>query len=230
MGLEVFADSALGVGKKGSFEVIGYFNDNLQRSVTERVIVSSSDTSVLRLEGVGRAIGVREGKARVQARFGEMAAIREVQVLPEKSRKGLALTGDLALGDEERDVRSKAAEGIHRPKGGIGVDGAPLEMTAGSGVLSEGPRGPPSLSANRPNPFRGTTVFHCRSPTSGNVAVYTLLGQRVRRWSGMGAQLTSSTVVWDGRDEAGRSLPSGIYFLVFEADNARLVRRMTLIR
>jgi hypothetical protein len=84
------------------------------------------------------------------------------------------------------------------------------------------------LSPNAPNPFNGTTVFRCRSPTPGRVEVYTLLGHCVRRWAVVGVGQTA--LVWDGRDGSGKALPSGVYFLVFEAGGVRMTRRMALIR
>ncbi|MSS73900.1 MAG: T9SS type A sorting domain-containing protein [Candidatus Latescibacteria bacterium] len=84
------------------------------------------------------------------------------------------------------------------------------------------------LSSNYPNPFHGTTVFHCRSPTPGCAQIYTLLGHCVRRWVEVGGAQT--TLVWDGRDASGRGLPSGIYFLVFDAGGVRMTRRIALIR
>jgi flagellar hook assembly protein FlgD len=37
-------------------------------------------------------------------------------------------------------------------------------------------------------------------------------------------------VSWDGRDDAGRLLPSGVYFYRLETSGLRLTRRLTFLK
>ena len=132
-------------------------------------------------------------------------------------------------GDDVDELEKK----IHRRKGEADSDEAavPGARPGGADPPSQGrpaEGGEVALVSNYPNPFNETTVLRCRSPTPGRAEVYTLLGQCVRRWAEVGAAET--LLVWDGRDGSGRALPSGVYFLVFEAEGVRAVRRMTLIR
>ena len=38
------------------------------------------------------------------------------------------------------------------------------------------------------------------------------------------------TVSWDGRDDLGRRLPSGVYFVKFAADNHQRVQKTVLLK
>ena len=37
-------------------------------------------------------------------------------------------------------------------------------------------------------------------------------------------------IVWDGRDEAGREAPTGVYFVYLETDNGRDAVKISLLR
>jgi hypothetical protein len=39
-----------------------------------------------------------------------------------------------------------------------------------------------------------------------------------------------SSVVWDGRDDGGRAVPAGVYFVKFTADNQQQVEKTILFR
>jgi hypothetical protein len=88
------------------------------------------------------------------------------------------------------------------------------------------------LRPNYPNPFNpSTTLSYALSDISQvRLAVYNLLGQQVRvlvdEVQGMGAY----TVEWDGLDEAGRALGSGMYLYRLEIGATAQVRKMMLIR
>jgi len=94
-------------------------------------------------------------------------------------------------------------------------------------------RSRPQLLANVPNPFNPTTTIPYLLPVRSEVslAVYDLRGRRVRRLLANrdeGAGRHEAT--WNGRDELGRDLPSGIYVCRLEAAGIRCARRLALIR
>jgi hypothetical protein len=89
-----------------------------------------------------------------------------------------------------------------------------------------------NLSENYPNPFAASTTLTLQVPTDTDVTVdvYDVGGRVVRsfgrlRTVGRGLQLT-----FDGRDDEGRQLPSGVYFYRVNDHGAIAVRRMVLIR
>lgn len=88
-----------------------------------------------------------------------------------------------------------------------------------------------TLAQNYPNPFNPSTVIRFVLPQAGQarLAVYDLLGRRIRTLvDGMwptGVQQVS----WDGRDDTGAVVASGIYFYRLEANGLTATRRLTLL-
>ena len=100
--------------------------------------------------------------------------------------------------------------------------------------VEEDMSGPPAarLAANYPNPFNPTTMVRFGVPRPGHVrlAVYDVAGRRVAvlvdRMMGAG-EFTAS---WDGRDEGGRSVASGVYFARMTMEGFSATRKMVLLR
>jgi hypothetical protein len=65
------------------------------------------------------------------------------------------------------------------------------------------------------NPIRESVRFRIQVPDGhlGDLAVYTVTGERVRSLFRGGTAGQASTVIWDGRDDRGTRVPSGIYFI-----------------
>ena len=88
------------------------------------------------------------------------------------------------------------------------------------------------LLPNYPNPFNpGTTVqFEVPEPGKVSLVVYNLLGQKVRTLAE--GEFTPGRYHrrWDGTDETGQPVASGIYLLYFKAGDYRQTRRMLLLR
>jgi hypothetical protein len=72
-----------------------------------------------------------------------------------------------------------------------------------------------SLGANYPNPFNNATTIPVEVPSASwvSVDVYTVLGQRVRRLIHEVLEPGRHYLKWDGLDEYGKSVTSGVYFL-----------------
>lgn len=77
------------------------------------------------------------------------------------------------------------------------------------------------LAQNYPNPFNPSTTIRFSIPQASRVdlAVFNSLGQKVR--SLVQENLTAGThkVTWDGRDNAGNPVTSGVYFYKINAGN-----------
>jgi len=83
-----------------------------------------------------------------------------------------------------------------------------------------------------PNPFnpRVQVDFSLGSPGYGLLEIYDMRGRRVTTlWQGTTGE--SGLAAWDGRDEQGRALPSGIYtFRLQKDDGSQASARGTLLR
>jgi hypothetical protein len=107
-----------------------------------------------------------------------------------------------------------------------------------AGVQRVALAGPPARPASAqlhscyPNPFNAATTIFYELAAVGSVQVnlYGASGQRVRRLVGelQGAGL--HRVVWDGRDDAGLRLASGVYLCELATAGVRQVRRVALLQ
>ncbi len=88
------------------------------------------------------------------------------------------------------------------------------------------------LSQNRPNPFNPRTEIQFTLPVAGpaTIAVYNLLGQRVITLLDENRAEGVHSVSWDGTDELGRSVASGIYFYEIRTDGFTESRKMLLLK
>jgi hypothetical protein len=87
---------------------------------------------------------------------------------------------------------------------------------------TEGPAAGPavfSLSPNYPNPFNPSTRFSFRLAAASTVSagVWNLAGQRVISLANRTYSAGEHTITWDGTDEKGLPVPSGVYICRLEA-------------
>jgi len=83
-----------------------------------------------------------------------------------------------------------------------------------------------------PNPFNPSTTIPLALPASGEgmLEIYNVLGQVVRVWDLSSWSSGFHSVVWDGRDGAGRSVGSGAYLVRLRAGDFRQTRKLLLLR
>jgi len=88
------------------------------------------------------------------------------------------------------------------------------------------------LEQNYPNPFNPATVINFQIPRAGHVSlnVYDVSGRLVRRLVNGHRDAGPHAVEWNGKDDAGLTVASGIYFYKLNADNFVKTRRMVLLR
>ncbi len=90
------------------------------------------------------------------------------------------------------------------------------------------------LEQNTPNPFNPRTdiTFTISEETVGRVelAVFTVRGQRVRTLVTGPKTPGTYTVSWDGRNDRGESLPSGLYLYRLTSGGESLMRKMVLAK
>ena len=83
-----------------------------------------------------------------------------------------------------------------------------------------------------PNPVRDAASLRFDLPRSGSarLQIFDLAGRRIREWVESGATPGRFTTRWDGRDEAGRRVASGIYVARLETNSGTVVRRIAVLR
>ena len=89
-----------------------------------------------------------------------------------------------------------------------------------------------SLAQNYPNPFNGRAAIRYQLTRAGlvDLAVHDLLGRPVRRLVAEHQGAGSHQVTWDGADDEGHQVASGVYLYRLEAGHRQLSRRLVLVR
>jgi hypothetical protein len=89
-----------------------------------------------------------------------------------------------------------------------------------------------ALGNNFPNPFNPSTTISFSVPESRNIrlSVYSLAGRLVRVLIDGEKPAGVHEVVWDGCDERGRSVASGVYFCRLEAGTFSAMEKMVLMK
>ncbi|HTY36945.1 MAG TPA: FlgD immunoglobulin-like domain containing protein [Bacteroidota bacterium] len=90
-----------------------------------------------------------------------------------------------------------------------------------------------ALSQNYPNPFNPSTTvrFDLPEPAVVSLSVYDIGGVRVRSLlQGRALNAGTHVLAWDGTNQNGVPLPSGIYLLRLQAGDHLLARKMTLLK
>ncbi|MGD8778682.1 MAG: T9SS type A sorting domain-containing protein, partial [Ignavibacteria bacterium] len=84
--------------------------------------------------------------------------------------------------------------------------------------------------ANYPNPFNPSTNINFSIPKAQNVKllIYNLLGEKVKELVNSNMEAGSYTVQWNGDNQSGRKVNSGVYFSVLQTQEKRIVKKMIL--
>jgi len=88
------------------------------------------------------------------------------------------------------------------------------------------------LSQNYPNPFNPVTTIEYSVPTRSEVTieVFNVLGQKVRTLVDEVKSSGSYRIEWDGVDDAGRSVSTGVYLYRFQAGEIVQTKKMLLLK
>lgn len=104
----------------------------------------------------------------------------------------------------------------------VGIDDEPLSEIPSEFVLLQ----------NYPNPFNPVTTiqYTLKDPADVELKIYNLLGQEVRILVNQRQSAGYKAVLWDGTDEAGEKVSSGIYIYKIEANGFVQSRKMILLK
>ncbi len=103
------------------------------------------------------------------------------------------------------------------------------------GIEDPDPTGRPTayrLDQNRPNPFQVTTAIDFALPTAGFVRleIYNSAGQLVKTLLKEPLPAAYHSIRWDGANDAGQPVATGVYFYRLQADSFSQTRRIVLLR
>jgi hypothetical protein len=110
----------------------------------------------------------------------------------------------------------------------------PTDVSTMTGVEEKDAKLPErfALWQNYPNPFNPTTIIRYDLPRSSHVqlVIYNLLGKVVRTLVDAKEASGFKQVTWDGANDAGERVTSGIYIYRIEAEGFAATRKPTLLR
>ncbi len=106
------------------------------------------------------------------------------------------------------------------------IKGLTAKTTSGTIPTSFG------LHQNYPNPFNPSTTINFDMPVTGQVKIeiFNLLGQLIATPFDEVAPAGQQSVIWDGQNDNGETVSSGIYFYRLTADNFTDTKKMTLLK
>jgi hypothetical protein len=92
------------------------------------------------------------------------------------------------------------------------------------------------LSQNYPNPFNPSTTISFDLPLTADnkrpvsITIYDIRGRRVRILIDSDLEHGSHKIHWDGRNDRGQSVASGIYLYTLKAGEEKFTRKMTVLK
>jgi hypothetical protein len=136
-----------------------------------------------------------------------------------------------AKGEDLSSIRIRKAILIDRDAMRFDLElsgGLELEVAKGSDSRPEDF----SLSQNYPNPFNPQTSIRYALPQDAQVrlVIYNVLGQKVKTLVDDHQTAGYKTVWWDGKDQSGDPVASGVYFYRLEADQFSEVKKMLMMK
>jgi flagellar hook assembly protein FlgD len=88
------------------------------------------------------------------------------------------------------------------------------------------------LFQNYPNPFNPSTTIEYDIKTAGEVEIriFNIVGQVVRKYSEKRYSAGRYKTVWDGRDQNGKLLASGVYIYQVKFESSKIAKSMLLLK
>ena len=85
---------------------------------------------------------------------------------------------------------------------------------------------------NYPNPFNPETtiVFYVQQPGNVKLAVYNVKGQIVKVLADEIMSAGENGLIWDGRNDRGNPVSSGVYFVRLQSKTDRLIKKIILMK
>ena len=86
---------------------------------------------------------------------------------------------------------------------------------------------------NYPNPFNPETTISFSTPENTEnieISIYNIKGQRVKSFKIQNSKFKIQKVVWDGKNENGRKVSSGIYLLRLKSNNETVTKKLMMIK
>ncbi|HPR18549.1 MAG TPA: FlgD immunoglobulin-like domain containing protein [Candidatus Cloacimonadota bacterium] len=109
-----------------------------------------------------------------------------------------------------------------------------IHVTNGSEICNEKLPVADYKLSNYPNPFNPSTTISfdltANDAKNAKIEIYNLKGQKVKTLPVSPSQSHTVSVVWNGTDDNGKDVSSGVYFYKLKAGNCEKSKKMLLLR
>lgn len=136
-----------------------------------------------------------------------------------------------------QDQLSEAADAFYRLEhisyDGMSTFSKTISVSAASGADRSTPKPSQfSLAQNYPNPFNPATTiaYELAAPSTVQLSIYDVTGRRIRILYDSSQEAGAYKVEWDGFDQSGQPVGSGVYFCTLKTDTWSATRKMILAR
>ena len=88
------------------------------------------------------------------------------------------------------------------------------------------------LFPNYPNPFNAKTIISYHIPIMKNIqlSIYDISGRKIKQWSYLNQPAGSYKITWDGKNQTGNPIPSGVYIYRMVAGEFVESKKMVLLK
>ena len=89
-----------------------------------------------------------------------------------------------------------------------------------------------ALHQNFPNPFNPSTEIRFDLPEAGNInlAIYNLMGQKIRTLSSDNMTPGYHAIIWDGTNDIGSQVATGMYFYSIQSSEFQATKKMLFLK
>jgi len=130
-------------------------------------------------------------------------------------------------GDEDLDVIGAAEDGDIILWWENTLNGVAVHNTGSSNLPEKF-----ALNQNYPNPFNLSTKIRFNVPMVSHITIkiYDILGREVKKLVDSKYQPGSHSVIWDGKDDEGNRITSGIFFMRMQVDDFIAVKKLISLK
>jgi hypothetical protein len=132
------------------------------------------------------------------------------------------------IGNEYLDASVRPGEIYSYRLGAVDRDGEFFSLIAEVRV----PLGEVTLYQNYPNPFNPSTTiaFYLPKPARTVLTIYDAQGKRVVELLNENMSYGKHEIHWDGRNDQGNPVSTGVYFYRFQADKKVVTKKLTVLK
>ncbi|MCP4548115.1 MAG: T9SS type A sorting domain-containing protein [bacterium] len=250
----IFFEKRFGVlspGEAVSYEFLqwggyGLSRDDLEQTIWRDAVMISGAPLALEFLPLGDEVPVNAGIGFLFNKAMERASVESgltISPLPIGEGDWFWSEGDTrAVYQPAQPLAANTVYSVELSRTARDVAGGPLATVARwdfatgddlTAIVADDDLGPGThlLADVSPNPCPGPTTISFSLPVKAHtrLAVYDVLGRRVRMLSDLSRARGAHSIAWDGLNDNGHAVAAGVYFCRLEADELRMTKKIVVL-